>query len=475
MNSTYPALQAQELSKRFGALTALESVSLDLHPGEIHAILGENGAGKSTLLNVLAGFVTPDSGSVRIANAPAKLGDAQAMRRQGVAMVHQHFMLVPNFTVAENLALDSLAGLQAGLHLDTLTAKARTLSANLGWNLDMDRRTGDYPVGVRQRIEILKALCRESPVLFLDEPTAVLSEEETADLFRILRQLRSEGKAIALIAHKLSEIMQIADRVTVLRLGRVVGTGLLADLTQRQIEHWMLGELAPHSIMQPTPSNTIALEVRGLNVRNEQGLLAVRSLDLQVRQGEILGIGGVDGNGQTELAEALAGVRPSAGTVKAEGQIAFIPPDRQRDGLAIEMSVLDNLLIAGHRKTELRSGVFLRPTAVKEWAEALIQKYNIKCESPLAPVRGLSGGNRQKIIVGRTLDQNPQILIAVNPTRGLDFGAAQMVHQCLQVAALAGTAVVLMSSDQDELEAIAHSIQYLHEGTLVDRPLGGAA
>ena len=302
-------------------------------------------------------------------------------------MVHQHFMLVPNFTVAENLALDSLAGLHGGLHLDTLTAKARTLSANLGWNLDMDRRTGDYPVGVRQRIEILKALCRESPVLFLDEPTAVLSEEETADLFRILRQLRSEGKAIALIAHKLSEVMQIADRVTVLRLGQVVGTGLIADLTQRQIEHWMLGELAPHSIMQPTPSNTIALEVRGLNVRNEQGLLAVRALDLQVRQGEILGIGGVDGNGQTELAEALAGVRPSEGTVKAEGQIAFIPPDRQRDGLAIEMSVLDNLLIAGHRKSELRNGVFLKPTAVKEWAEALIQKYNIKCESPLAPVR----------------------------------------------------------------------------------------
>lgn len=475
MNSAATVLTAENLSKRFGPLRALERVNLSLNAGEVHAILGENGAGKSTLLNILAGFLAPDSGAVSILGNSVAHGNPQEIRRRGVAMVHQHFMLVPNFTVAENLALDSLETLSGKLATASLTAKARAIAESLEWELDFERRTAELPVGVRQRIEILKALSREPTILFLDEPTAVLSEAEIQDLFRVIRELKGRGVAIALIAHKLSEIMQIADRVTVLRQGEVVGAGELKDLSQKQIEHWMLGEAPILNTMHPTPSNEIAFRAANLAIRGDWGGWAIQDLSLEVRRGEILGIGGVDGNGQTELAETIAGIRRYSGTLESAGEVGFIPPDRQRDGVALEMSVTDNLLITGHRLPELKQGLFLSSKATRQWAAQLIERFNIKCESGKDLVRGLSGGNRQKIVVARALDLKPTVLVAVNPTRGLDFGAARFVHESLQQAAMSGMAIILISTDQDELFEVAHQIRYLHDGRQHDKPLGGAA
>lgn len=448
------------VSKRYGSVQALDQVSAEFHPGEIHAVLGENGAGKSTLMGVLSGFVSPDDGSVSIEGEPVPLGDPYRTRRAGVSMVHQHFTLVPAFTVAENLALASVGSL-AAVHPERLASPALKQAAALGWTLNADSRVRDLPVGVRQRIEILKALTDEARVLIFDEPTAVLSADEVDDLFRVLRALRDQGKTVLLIAHKLAEVMAIADRVTVLRRGKFVATATTDSVDAPMLAHWMVGSTENPSPQGSTVVNGVrgpTLEVREVFVVGDRGEMAVRGVSLSVEPGEILGIGGVDGNGQVELAEAVAGVRPvrSGTVVGSSGCVAYIPQDRQTDGLALSMSILDNLLIEGHRRPELRKGPLLLSGKIRRWAHELVDRFDIRIGKLGDPVSSLSGGNQQKVVVARCLDHTPQLLVAVNPTRGLDIQATRFVHDQIRGAAKQGAKVVLFSTDADELAELSH-------------------
>lgn len=468
------ALCAKGLWKAFGPVHALKDVSLELRPGEIHAILGENGAGKSTLMNVLAGFISPDQGSLTFGSEPVPFGQPAKIKSLGIEMVHQHFMLVPEFSVAENLALGQLRSLGGSLDLKSSIETPLRLARELGWTIDPNAKTRGLPVGMQQRVEILKALSAEGSVLILDEPTAVLSAEEVEDLFRVLRKLRDRGQAIALIAHKLSEVMEIADWVTVLRHGRKVASASMQGISEQQLAHWMVGD-QPQAMPAEAPvRGAEALEVQDLAVRGDRGEQAVQGVSFTLNRGEILGFGGVDGNGQIELAEMLARVRsPDAGQLLWNGkpldppvQIAYIPQDRQSDGLALSMSILDNLLIKGVEEQELWSGPFARPGRIRRWAERLVKKFRIKVGSPREPASSLSGGNQQKVVVSRNLASTPDLLVAVNPTRGLDLLATEFVHEQTREAARNGSAVALFSSDRDELAALAHRTLILSGGKL---------
>lgn len=469
-----PTLAAHDISKRFGAVQALSGVSAVFHLGRIHAVLGENGAGKSTLMNVLAGFLSPDEGRIELDGASLPLGDPFACRAKGIEMVHQHFMLVPAFTVEENIALSRLGGLAGPLRLASATEPARKLARELGWSLPEGRRTGSLPVGEQQRIEILKALSGGADVLIFDEPTAVLSPGEVTDLFRVLRELRDRGKTILLIAHKLSEIVEIADEVTVLRAGVRVAGSTMAETDAVQLAEWMVGAV-PEALPKIglTPGEEV-LACEGLEVRGDRGEVAVRGVSVQIRRGEVLGIGGVDGNGQVELAEALARVRPAHDgklNVLNGARVAFVPQDRHQHGLALRMSVRDNLLLGGLGEPELTFGPFLRPGAVRRWAYGLVERFQVKAASLDEPIGSLSGGNQQKVVVGRTLARRPDLLVALNPTRGLDLHATRYVHGCLLDAAREGAAVVLFSTDLDELAALATRTLFMSRGHLAE---GGA-
>lgn len=448
-------LAARAVSKSFGLVRALDDVSAEFLPGEIHAVLGENGAGKSTLMNVLSGAIKPDSGHVELA-AGASIG-----------MVHQHFMLVPEFSVAENLML-ATPHRTPRLNRAFEVEKPLNVARELGWELDPGARTGDLPVGVQQRLEIVKVLATGADVLIFDEPTAVLSPDEVEDLFRVLRDLKAQGRTILLIAHKLAEVLAIADRVTVLRKGRFVATAPREGLDATQLATWMVGELPPE-LAAPKPIDApAALLVSNLLVKGDRGETAVDGLSFDVRKGEILGIGGVDGNGQVELAEALAGVRESQGSVelKESGLVAYIPQDRHRDGLALSMSILDNFLIEARRQPGFQKGLLLDLHALKDWADRLVDECQIKLGSLSDPIRSLSGGNQQKVVVSRSLDHRPALVVAMNPSRGLDVRATFDVHQALNRMAQQGVPVVLISTDLDELAALAHRTVYLSRGRL---------
>lgn len=470
-----PRLAARGVSKSFGQLVVLDSVDFEFFPGEVHAVLGENGAGKSTLMNILAGFLAPDEGRIELEGKALRLGDPLAARKSGIEMVHQHFMLVPAFSVGENLALARLEGRKGWVQDHDLAAKALKIGQELGWEFDEEITTGTLPVGTQQRLEILKALGGDARVLILDEPTAVLTPEEVVDLQRVLRQLKQQGMAIVLIAHKLSEVMSSADRVSVLRRGKVQGMALIHDVTPAQLTEWMVGELpALRSDESPTHKD-VAFEVMAVSVKGDRGEPAVRGVHLRVNQGEILGVGGVDGNGQVELAEALAGVRLSEGSFQfsdgSQIQLAYIPPDRQRDGLALRFSIRDNLLVGTAHRRRLRRGPLLNLSAVTHWAREVIDRYQVKADSPATRVDTLSGGNQQKIVVGRALSETPNLVVAVNPTRGLDVRAAAFVQQQLRDVAAAGAAVLLFSTDSDELAAVAHRRVFMSRGEVRE---GGA-
>ncbi len=459
-------LEVRGVTKRYGKLLALDDVNAVMHPGEIHAVVGENGAGKSTLMGILAGFITPDSGSCSLNGSAIPLGHPAQCRSLGIQMVHQHFMLVPEFTVQENLALGSLRSVAGNLDLDAATQVPLEMAKQLGWALDERARTGSLPVGTQQKIEILKAVSEESNVLILDEPTAVLLAEQVEDLFRVLRQLRDEGRIIILIAHKLSEIMAIADRVTVLRKGRVVAESLISETNADELAFKMVGEIPPLRSPLPVSTQAVALSVRGLTVLDDRKVEVVRGVDLEIRDGEIVGIGGVDGNGQVELAEAIAGIRkPKSGTV-SHAQVAYLPQDRQVDGLALNLSIFDNLMIAGHRKEALRWGPFLRIGLSRDWAREQVRIFAIKTDSIDRPAKSLSGGNQQKVVVARALSDRPEVLVAINPTRGLDVHGMQAVHRFLLEAAEAGTAILLFSTDLDELAALSTRMLFMSQGAL---------
>jgi general nucleoside transport system ATP-binding protein len=473
-------LRVSGVSKRFGSVQALSDVDLEFEPGKIHAVLGENGAGKSTLLKVLGGFLLPDAGAVSRGDSPLPLGDPVRMRRSGVELIHQHFALVPAFTVAENLALSQAGTTGLRLMSPALVEPGLMWARQLGWDVDPATRVEDLAVGIRQRVEILKALATDAPILMLDEPTAVLSPPEVADLFQVLRRLRDEGKTIILIAHKLSEVLAVADRTAVLRAGRKVLDLPASEVDPVRLAEAMVGEVPAISGRAHVAAGEVVLRTRVLSVRDDRGVLAVRGLDLDVRAGEILGIGGVDGNGQVELAEALCGTRQThsgelsvAGAPPDRTRVGYIPPDRQSDGLALEMSVEENLLIDGMYRTELRQGPFWRVGRVRAWSRRLIERFGIKVDHPTVRAGALSGGNQQKIVVARTLDAAPATLVAVNPTRGLDLKAAHFVREQILAARDRGCAVVVVSSDLEELVELADRVEVMSSGTL--RPFEAAA
>ena len=440
-----------------------------MRAGTVHAVVGENGAGKSTLASILGGFVRPDAGRALWKGAPLPLGEPDGCARAGVAMVHQHFKLVPAFSVEENLALARLRHGGAMARVRERATVALKLADTLGWPVVAGARVDSLSVGVRQRVELLKALAEASELLILDEPTATLSESEVQELFSVIRALRDQGALVVLVAHKIREVLEIADAVTVLRRGEVVGTLYGDALEPQALAELMVGEMPPWLGGIGESAVGEGLTVEGLRVLRENGSLALDSVSLRVGRGEIFAVGGVDGNGQVELAEAVAGVRSWAkGTIRwpgVEPRVGYLPQDRQHDGLALGMSVEENLQV-GER--DLGWGPFLDRRRLRAWASELVSRFDVRTSSLATPVRMLSGGNQQKIVVARVLDGEPDLVVAVNPTRGLDVRAARFVHERLVEARARGAAVLLISSDLDELGALGDRVAFLSGGRLTE-------
>lgn len=437
----------KDVSKRYGSTVALKSVSLQLKPGRVHGIVGGNGAGKSTLMRILVGLEAPDSGSVE---------------RGGVrvAMVHQHSSLVPAFTAQENWQL---------MHADgwvlDKAAPRRSLNEAL-WSLPLDEPVSNLSVGVRQRLEIVLTLAAKPDVLVLDEPTSNLSAEETTALFDLIRAQREMGRTVVLIAHKLADVLSIADEISVLRQGELVGTVQAAETSAPELARMMLGELDLAGGGKSTALGSPVVRVDGLTVSGDDGRDRVAGVSFEIRAGEIFGIGGVDGNGQTELAEALAGLRRFSGRVERPDNTGYVPADRHTDGVALDLSVADNLTANLARRPDLRRGIWRNRAAIAEWTQTAINKHGIKTQGPHERAGSLSGGNQQKVVVGRVVGQIPEFLVAVNPTQGLDFAAAAAVHAEIRALAERGVPVLLISTDDEEIEALSTTRAYLFNGTL---------
>lgn len=433
-----------------------------LYPGEIHAVLGENGAGKSTLVRILSGNLSADEGSLTIDEQPVVFANARDARRRGVDIVQQHFMLVPAFSVAENLALNSLDR-NPLLDIRRSSDHALEIACDLGWRLDPQVRTSALSVGAMQRVEIIKALASDGKVLLFDEPTATLTPSEVEDLFRVMRKLREDGKALVLITHKLDEALAVADRVTVLRRGKVVVSMAAKGISPGQLATWMVGDVPPALKKKQSPGGDEYVRVENLTLFGEHGEVRVDKATFTISSGEIVGFAGVAGNGQVELAEALAGIRGGASVPDS----AYIPEDRQRDGLALPMTIGENLLTEGHHRRGLSILGLLLPQQVRAWCEEVIAKFAIKTDSIELPASSLSGGNQQKVVVGRVLDSEPKFIVAVNPTRGLDVQAEHFVQSQLLEARERGAAIALFSTDLDEIALLADRTYVMSGGRLL--------
>jgi len=476
-------LRLRGITKRFGDLVANDSIDLDISPGEIHCLLGENGAGKTTLMNVLYGLLQPDEGTISIdgvEHVPANPREAIAA---GIGMVHQHFMLIDVFTVAENLILgreDSTGGL---LNMGEARRTVRRLSERYGLEVDPDAVIEELPVGIQQRVEILKALANDAKYLILDEPTAVLTPQETDQLMTVMRSLRDEGKAIVFITHKLREVREIADEITVIRHGKVVGTAKPTD-SESDLAELMVGRAVSLLVdkKSASPSAEPRLAMKGVFVARPNGTLAVDDLDLEVYGGEIVCIAGVQGNGQTELAEALLGLtRVVKGTIELDGRrltgltpretidagLGFVPEDRKQDGCVSSFTVAENLILNHHEEHPYARGIALDLSKVRQNAAHRISEFDIRTQSIEATVSSLSGGNQQKVVLARELSRSLALLVASQPTRGLDVGAIEFVHKRLVEERDRGTAVVIVSTELDEVIALADRIAVMYRGRIV--------
>ncbi len=487
--TSVPALRVSGVVKDFGRTRALDGVDFELLPGEIHALLGENGAGKSTLINVLRGHIRPTSGETIVRGETVRISSPSKASDLGIGMVHQHFLLVPVLSVIDNLSLATRSR-SILINRAAVASKASAIATRLGWNIPLDAIVADLPVGTQQRVEIVKALLGDATILLFDEPTAVLAPSEIGELFDVLRQLRASGCSIVFVSHKLTEVMDLCDRVTVLRRGREVGTVAIGDTSPADLASRMVGGNASVVDGQQgaatSPCRTIGpvvAEIVNLSTRKSRlDEVALDAISLQVREGEVLGIAGVDGNGQTELFEALAGLRPytaavrklpSGSTDRLNADVAFIPPDRHRQGLALSLSVADNLTLDAANLPGFRRGPFLHRQRLSELAQRLTKQFDVRAADLSQPVRALSGGNQQKVVIARALWRSPRLLIAVSPTRGLDVSATAYVHEQLRAARSSGTAVLLISTELDEIIALSDRIGVLYEGRIVDTVQAG--
>lgn len=479
-----PLLELQDISKRFPGVLANDHISLTLEPGEIHALLGENGAGKTTLMNILYGLYHPDDGKILVRGKEAHIASPNEAIELGIGMVHQHFMLVPVFTVAENVML-GVETIHNVVFLDRaqVGARIREISKQYGLEVDPNAYVKDLSVGVQQRVEIVKILYRHADILILDEPTAVLTPQEVEDLFKVIRELVAQGVSVIFISHKLKEVVEIADRITVLRGGRVVGTTRPAETNPPALARMMVGREVILTIdKKPARPGKVVLDVQGLVVFDDRKQVAVSDLSLQVRAGEILGIAGVQGNGQTELVEAITGLRrAAAGQVSILGKdtshasprevleagVAHVPEDRQRDGLVLSYPVADNLVLNTYYLPPFASGVVIHDRTVIATAERLTQEFDIRTPSVQTLVSSLSGGNQQKVIVAREFSRPIDLLIASQPTRGLDVGSIEYIHQRLVDKRDQGCAVLLVSPELDEILSLSDRIAVMYRGKIM--------
>lgn len=478
-----PLLELKGITKRFPGVVANDHVDFELAPGEVHALLGENGAGKSTLMNILYGLYHPDEGEIRLRGEPLRIDSPRAAIDAGIGMVHQHFMLIPVMSVAENIVLAVEPRKGPFLDLNTANERVRDISKRFGLAVRPEAHIESISVGMQQRVEILKALYRGAEILILDEPTAVLTPQEAEELFQIIRSLQAEGKSIIFITHKLGEVLAIADRVTVLRRGKTIETVPREGATEESLARLMVGrEVLLRVEKKPSEPGEPVLSVEDLRVCDERGLEAVRGVSLQVRAGEIVGIAGVDGNGQSELIEAITGLRkPEAGRVAVDGEeladegardcldagVGHIPEDRQRRGLVLDFSLAENIALHDYREEPDSKWGWLYPKRLVARAVRLLKEFDVRGGGPKTPAASLSGGNQQKVILAREIDRNPKVLVAAQPTRGLDVGAIEFVHRRLVAERDEGRAILLVSFELEEILSLSDRILVLYEGQVV--------
>ncbi|PRZ15504.1 nucleoside ABC transporter ATP-binding protein [Laceyella sediminis] len=471
------------ITKRFPGIVANDQIHLTVKKGEIHALLGENGAGKSTLMNILFGLYQPDEGEIRIKEQPVTITGPTMANKLGIGMVHQHFMLVQPFTVTENIILGDERSKLGIIDVKKAESEIRRLSERYNLKVDPTAKISDISVGMQQRVEILKTLYRGADILIFDEPTAVLTPQEINELMEIMRNLVKEGKTIIFITHKLKEIMSTCDRVTVIRRGKVIKTVDVQDTDENQLAALMVGREVSFEIekAEANPSQTV-LDIANLVVEDNRGVEVVRGLNMQVRAGEVVGLAGVDGNGQTELIEAITGLRPVKGGVirlgghdvtnasprkVTEAGVGHIPEDRHKRGLVLDFSVSENMVLQTYYQEPFSKNGLIQKDEVDKYAERLISEFDVRTPDKHVPIRALSGGNQQKAIIAREVDRNPDFLIAAQPTRGLDVGAIEFIHRRIIEQRDNGKAVLLVSLELDEVLKLSDRVAVIYEGKIV--------
>ena len=476
-------LEARGLTKRFPGVIANEDVSLKVRSGEIVALLGENGAGKSTLVKMIYGLYTPDEGEIFVKGERVKFHSSRDAIKAGIGMVHQHFQLVPVFTVAENVILGDEPRRWPFVNMKKARDEVARLAEQYGLQVDVDAKVQDIPVGAQQRVEILKALYRKADILIMDEPTAVLTPQETDELLKVMRGFADSGVAVIFITHKLREVLTVADTIEVLRGGKAVGTATPGDSDQASLAQMMVGRSVLLTVdRSPSKPGEVVLDVVGLTAENNIGLEALRGINLQVRAGEIVGIAGVEGNGQRELVEALTGLRPSTSEkftiagMDANGKspheihamgVGHVPEDREKDGLVGPYSIADNLVLNRFDEAEFASRGVRNRAAVATLARGLVEQFDVRTPSIETTVESLSGGNKQKVVIARELAANPQLLIASQPTRGVDVGSIEFIHSQIVAARDRGAAVLLVSAELDEVLGLSDRVQVMYDGRLL--------
>ncbi len=477
-------LSMRNITKSFPGVLANDHVHFDVGKGEIHALIGENGAGKTTLMNILYGLYQADEGQIYFHGQRVEIESPRQAITLGIGMVHQHFMLIPVFTVAENIALGLKSSRGVALDTDLVARRIEELSERYGLKVDPRAEVWQLPVGVQQRVEILKALYRNADLLVLDEPTAILTPQEADELFAILRSLTNEGHSIIFISHKLREVMEISDRITVLRRGRVIATVQKTDASIPELAKMMVGREVSLSVQkQHTEPGEVILSVCELTAQDDRGLKALKDISLDLHRGEILGVAGVEGNGQRELVETLAGLRPSISGVIRLGEIditnappetiistglSYVPEDRNQVGSIGKFSLAENSILKSHNRPPFARRLMLRRQAIASHAEKLVAEYDIRTPNVDVQARTLSGGNLQKLILAREVSRRTPVLIAMQPTRGLDMATTEFIHRQLLELRDAGTGILLISTELDEILALSDRIAVLYEGEIVD-------